>query len=48
MGFYLPRKKEWALTGEDVLWRPSKLGLHLDSDATGSIVALLTGCRVTR
>jgi glycerol-3-phosphate dehydrogenase len=22
------RKKEWALTGEDVLWRRSKLGLH--------------------
>jgi glycerol-3-phosphate dehydrogenase len=41
-------KKEWALTGEDVLWRRSKLGLHLDSDATRSIVALITGCRVTR
>jgi glycerol-3-phosphate dehydrogenase len=41
-------KNEWALTGEDVLWRRSKLGLHLDSDATGSIIALLTGYRVTR
>jgi glycerol-3-phosphate dehydrogenase len=34
-------KEEWALTGEDVLWRRSKLGLHLDSDATRTIVALL-------
>jgi glycerol-3-phosphate dehydrogenase len=41
-------KKEWALTGEDVLWRRSKLGLHLDSHATRAIVALLTGCRVAR
>ncbi len=23
-------REEWALTGEDVLWRRSKLGLHLD------------------
>jgi glycerol-3-phosphate dehydrogenase len=40
-------KKEWALTGEDVLWRRSKLGLHLGSDETRAIDALLTGCRVT-
>jgi glycerol-3-phosphate dehydrogenase len=36
-------KEEWALTGEDVLWRRSKLGLHLDNDATRTIVALLDG-----
>ena len=36
-------KEEWAFTGEDVLWRRSKLGLHLDSDATRTIVALLDG-----
>lgn len=41
-------KKEWALTGEDVLWRRSKLGLHLDSDGTRAIIALLTGCRIAR
>ena len=37
--------EEWALTGEDVLWRRSKLGLHLDGDATRAIMALLAGCR---
>ena len=25
-------RDEWACTGEDVLWRRSKLGLHLDAD----------------
>jgi glycerol-3-phosphate dehydrogenase len=24
--------QEWACTGEDVLWRRSKLGLHLSAD----------------
>jgi len=38
-------EQEWALTGEDVLWRRSKLGLHLDTDASRAIVALLLGCR---
>ena len=37
--------EEWVLTGEDVLWRRSKLGLHLDGDATRAIMALLAGCR---
>ena len=36
-------KKEWAVTGEDVLWRRSKLGLHLDSDTTKTVIALLDG-----
>ena len=30
---YLQRE-EWALTAEDILWRRSKLGLHLAPDAT--------------
>ena len=38
-------KEEWALSGEDVLWRRSKLGLHLDSGATTAIAELLAGCR---
>jgi glycerol-3-phosphate dehydrogenase len=37
--------EEWALTGEDVLWRRSKLGLHLDGGATRAITALLAECR---
>jgi len=37
--------QEWAFTGEDVLWRRSKLGLHLDKRATRVIVARLAGCR---
>lgn len=28
------RDHEWARTAEDVLWRRSKLGLHMDSAAT--------------
>lgn len=28
--FYL-RRQEWAFTGDDVLWRRTKLGLHLDA-----------------
>lgn len=27
-----PRTEEWARTGEDVLWRRSKLGLHLAAE----------------
>jgi glycerol-3-phosphate dehydrogenase len=26
-------REEWARSGEDVLWRRSKLGLHLDEPA---------------
>lgn len=29
--FYL-RRQEWAFTGDDVLWRRTKLGLHLSAD----------------
>jgi glycerol-3-phosphate dehydrogenase len=27
----LMRREEWARTGDDALWRRSKLGLHLDA-----------------
>lgn len=27
------REHEWAMTAEDVLWRRTKAGLHLDADA---------------
>jgi glycerol-3-phosphate dehydrogenase len=27
------REKEWARNADDVLWRRSKLGLHLDATA---------------
>lgn len=30
-------KEEWARTGDDVLWRRSKLGLHLDADVRKAI-----------
>jgi glycerol-3-phosphate dehydrogenase len=33
--------EEWAITAEDVLWRRSKLGLHLDRGAVAAIAALL-------
>ncbi len=28
------RREEWAITAEDILFRRSKLGLHLPADAT--------------
>jgi glycerol-3-phosphate dehydrogenase len=37
--------EEWARTGEDVLWRRSKLGLHLDQDAASAIITLLAARR---
>jgi glycerol-3-phosphate dehydrogenase len=33
---------EWAQTAEDVLWRRSKLGLHLDSDGQAALSAFMT------
>ncbi len=33
------RNVEWARTGEDVLWRRSKLGLHLSAAERGAITA---------
>ncbi len=31
------RREEWAQTAEDILWRRSKLGLHLPPDAAGTL-----------
>ena len=31
------RESEWALSGEDVLWRRSKLGLHLDAAGRAAV-----------
>jgi glycerol-3-phosphate dehydrogenase len=31
------RAEEWAMTAEDVLWRRTKLGLHLPPEAAGAI-----------
>ena len=33
------REQEWALSGEDVLWRRSKLGLHLDEAGRAAVTA---------
>ena len=33
---YLQRE-EWAVTGDDVLWRRSKLGLHLTADERAQV-----------
>ena len=35
------RRVEWAHTAEDILWRRSKLGLHLPADAVGTLEAWL-------
>jgi glycerol-3-phosphate dehydrogenase len=37
---YLMRH-EWAATPEDILWRRSKLGLHLDADAKAELARLM-------
>jgi glycerol-3-phosphate dehydrogenase len=39
------RREEWAVSAEDILWRRSKLGLHLGGDATGVLDAWLAGSR---
>jgi glycerol-3-phosphate dehydrogenase len=41
---YLVRE-EWARTPQDILWRRSKLGLHLGSDAAGILDAWLAARR---
>ena len=33
------RRFEWARSGEDVLWRRSKLGLHLGAEQRAAVVA---------
>ena len=40
--------EEWAQTAEDVLWRRSKLGLHVPRDAFGRIEAYIQGVAAVR
>ena len=40
---YLQRE-EWALMAEDILWRRSKLGLHLPASAADTLTSWLTEC----
>jgi glycerol-3-phosphate dehydrogenase len=35
------RRKEWAVTAADILWRRSKLGLHLPAGAAARLDAWL-------
>ena len=37
------RREEWAVTAEDVLWRRSKLGLHLDAGQRAAVAAHCRG-----
>jgi glycerol-3-phosphate dehydrogenase len=37
------KAREWALSGEDVLWRRTKLGLHLDADDQAKVRAWFSG-----
>ena len=36
-------RKEWAVTAQDILWRRSKLGLHLPQEAAGDLERYLDG-----
>jgi glycerol-3-phosphate dehydrogenase len=38
---YLVRR-EWARTAEDILWRRSKLGLHVSKQTAGRLAARLS------
>ena len=35
------KEREWARTPEDVLWRRTKVGLHLDAEALGRATSVL-------
>ena len=39
------REQEWALSGEDVLWRRSKLGLHLDGEGRAAVTTWMARAR---
>ena len=41
-------REEWALTAEDILWRRSKLGLHLPADASPRLTQWLEAQRTRR
>ena len=38
---------EWAETAEDMLWRRSKLGLHLNAEAAAELAAFMQAQRPT-
>ena len=35
------RRYEWAVTAEDILWRRSRLGMHVDADTVARLEAWL-------
>jgi glycerol-3-phosphate dehydrogenase len=35
------KREEWAVTADDVLWRRSKLGLHLDAAQRAAVADYL-------
>jgi glycerol-3-phosphate dehydrogenase len=37
-------RQEFAETADDVLWRRSKLGLHLDPDAVAALTQFMETC----
>jgi glycerol-3-phosphate dehydrogenase len=37
------RREEWARTGEDVLWRRTKLGLHMREGKRAAVVEFMGG-----
>jgi glycerol-3-phosphate dehydrogenase len=41
------RREEWAVTAEDILFRRSKLGLHLPADAPAQLEGWLAAHPVT-
>jgi glycerol-3-phosphate dehydrogenase len=38
---------EWAETAEDILWRRTKLGLHMTSQECGALTRYLSAARLT-
>ena len=42
------REREWARTGEDVLWRRTKLGLRLDAGQVAAVDAFMRGAAAER
>ena len=38
---------EWAETSEDILWRRTKLGLHMTSQECGALTRYLSASRLT-
>jgi glycerol-3-phosphate dehydrogenase len=42
------KANEWAETAEDILWRRSKLGLHMKKDEQEALRALMEGARTRK